>query len=95
MPRKITHSENQAYPPKQSDHTVHTISPMLFQSPIMQFKWTEDTSITGVATTGLDTLSASARHAPDQTAYRDLVDALPLQTSLRAAVRACTFAVGF
>ncbi len=31
MPRKITHSENQAYPPKQSDHTVHTISSMLFQ----------------------------------------------------------------
>ncbi len=31
MPRKITHLENQAYPPKQSDHTVHTISSMLFQ----------------------------------------------------------------
>ena len=27
---------------------------------------------------GLDTLSASPRHAPDQTAYRDLVDAVPL-----------------
>ncbi len=31
MPRKITHSENQAYPPKQSDHTVYKISSMLFQ----------------------------------------------------------------
>ncbi len=29
-------------------------------------------------TTGLDTLSALPTHAPDQTAYRDLVDAVPL-----------------
>ncbi len=62
MPRKITHSENQAYSPKQSDSTVHTISFMLFPwSPIEQFKWTKHTSITNVATTGLHTLSASPK----------------------------------
>ena len=63
-----------------------------FRRPINQFKWTEHTSITGVATTGFDTPSASPRHAPYQTAYRDLVDAVPLP--LRAAVRACTVAKG-
>ena len=52
--------------------------PCCFRGPIKQFKLTEHTSITGVATTRLDTLSASPRHAPDQTAYRDLVDAVPL-----------------
>ncbi len=47
-----------------------------------------------MATTGLDTLSASPRPAPDQTAYRDLVDAVPLlpQDTLMATVRACTVA---
>ncbi len=67
--------------------------PCCFRGPIKQFKWTEHTSITGVATTGPDTLSASPRRALDQTAYRDLVDAI--HSSPRAAVRACTVAGWF
>ncbi len=48
--------------------------PCYFRGPIKQFKRTEHTLITGVATTGLDTLSASPRNDPGQTAYIDLVN---------------------
>ncbi len=98
MPRKITHSENQASSKNKVITQCTQHRPCCLRGtvrPIKQFKWTEHTSMTGVATMGLDTLSASPRHTPDQTAYRDLLDAVPLLRQLRSAARPCTVASGF
>ncbi len=62
------HSQNQAYPPNKviTQCTQYVQSPCCFGGPRKQFKWTEHTSITGVATTGLDTLSVSPRQNQNQ-----------------------------